>query len=683
MMRITLSTSPHVQHAAVLQRDFRPSLDVMYCFAPVGLLSLIGQMRQSRPQDDYTLYDINRRIMSGALPLNGNLYSAIANELIATGADIIGFMTECDSYHHVLHICDAIMAGQPSCKVVLGGPHASSVAFQTMRLHPIIDAIVIGEGELSFPELVEAYFRGSEAPIPGTLRRLGDGSIVNGGLRALIDDMDTLPIPAYDLYSPDIGEAIFLEVGRGCPFQCEFCSTAPYWHRKHRVKSAARIANEIRIIKKLFGERRIHFTHDLFTANQVWVMDVCKQLISDGQPIRWTCSARADTVDKPLLELMAKAGCDSIYFGLESGSERILHSIKKNIPLSQSLEAIQLCLVSGITPTVGFIVGFPYEDLDSLKDTISIYEEVLRMGCKHAHLFSYNPFAGSPLYPKLELMFCDGHFVDLPLDTRTDSANRDTIASDQHLFSSYFRPAIRLHMVGEEGMLSALDELSPLVEATLMPTLVLAKCIGGMYEVFLHWVRWIKRVNTARGVASWRIGYGSPAMFARFVFEELRCLPKSQEAAVVAAQAIEINLRIGELYASDIKTIMTSHRFPIQRQRDTCSIGLTSQLSCNNIVAILASDFDLRPVFHGEIWEELPRIATFLIWQLSSTGSIRLLEVDKPIFDVVQTLSESRLTAGDLLLKKLVQKELVDPDCFLDTLSSLAEAGILKVGGYS
>src|SRR5262249_48402881 len=149
-------------------------------------------------------------------------------------------------------------------------------------------------------------------------------------------------------YRPDPGEEMFLEVGRGCPFQCEFCSTAPYWHRRHRVKSPTRILEEIRTVQHLFGTKRVHFTHDLFTTNGTWVKSMCEALIGAGSPVGWTCSARTDTVDEYLLSLMKEAGCSAIYFGLESGSERILREIKKNIPLSHSLEIISTCRRVGI-----------------------------------------------------------------------------------------------------------------------------------------------------------------------------------------------------------------------------------------------------------------------------------------------------------------------------------------------
>src|SRR5207244_4124552 len=99
-----------------------------------------------------------------------------------------------------------------------------------------------------------------------------------------------------------------------------------------------------------------------------------------------------DTVDEHLLALMKKAGCSAIYFGLESGSARILREIRKDIPLSQSMEIITACRSLGIAPNAGLIVGFPSEDNASLRDTFSVYEQILRLGCRPAHIFAFCPF---------------------------------------------------------------------------------------------------------------------------------------------------------------------------------------------------------------------------------------------------------------------------------------------------
>src|ERR1044072_8947370 len=125
-------------------------------------------------------------------------------------------------------------------------------------------------------------------PVPGGWYRSTDGFVSFDGERQLIKHLDMLSYPAYELYKPDSEEQIFFEVGRGCPFQCTFCSTAPFWKRAHRVKSAMRIVEELLYVTQLYGCRRMHFTHDLFTTNIAWVQEVCEALISAAVPVKWT-----------------------------------------------------------------------------------------------------------------------------------------------------------------------------------------------------------------------------------------------------------------------------------------------------------------------------------------------------------------------------------------------------------
>src|SRR5947208_2848707 len=102
-MQIVLATSPHVRHAAVLQNDFRPDPSVMYSFAPVGLLSLAAMLRESG-RNDPVLFDTNLAIVTGDIPLDDNLYRSAAERICEHKPEMLGFMTECDSYHHVLQI---------------------------------------------------------------------------------------------------------------------------------------------------------------------------------------------------------------------------------------------------------------------------------------------------------------------------------------------------------------------------------------------------------------------------------------------------------------------------------------------------------------------------------------------------------------------------------------------------
>lgn len=685
-MKVVLSTSPHVRHAAVLQSDFAPDNTVMYSFAPLGLLSLAAVLRQTRADIACEIYDLNRRILAGAIPLNARFYEALAEDICSRSPDVIGFMTECDSYHHVLQIAEVVKKIEPGCCVVLGGPHASAVARATLERCDAVDAVVIGEGEASFRELMEAI--GTDRPVPGTLLRASTGEIIEGGSRALIDRLDSLPVPAYDMYQPDPSEEVFIEVGRGCPFQCEFCSTAPYWQRRHRVKSPERVLSEVLLVRHLFDTKRVHFTHDLFTTNREWVRNVCNTLIQANVPIRWTCSARTDTVDEELLALMSRAGCAAIYFGIESGSQRILREIRKEIPISRSFQILQACHQQGITPNAGFIVGFPSEDNTSLRETLLAYEHTLRLGCRPTHLFAYCPFAGSTMYPKLGGLHCTGHFVDLPLGRETDVHNRKRIASDADLYGAYFRPDLPDLVPGEPRALVAIDEFSSLVEAALVPALALSQLRGGMYEVFCCWLRWVQAFNNGRQAAAYRRAYGTAAAFASFVLEELSSSAETPLAALAIARAVHTNLTVAENTTPEASTTMASHRsLVLPLLEDDAELALDTRLARGSVVATLALEYDVTAALAGRLDGDPPKEPTYLAWQIMSDRSVRLLRIDRSIFDTLETLRTRSKTVGELVLKRFGGKaggeapaEAVDPSEMLASLATAAREGLVTVG---
>src|SRR6266849_6136742 len=154
-MNIQLVTSPHIRHPAVLQSDFQVDQSVMNTFIPIGLLSLIPSVRLALGIDP-VLYDLNRRILDSTIQLGPRFYENASAMLCSRNPDLIGFMTESDSYHHVLQICMRIKKMLPGCLIVLGGPHASAVSTTTLQKYSCIDFIVQGEGEVTFTELLKS-----------------------------------------------------------------------------------------------------------------------------------------------------------------------------------------------------------------------------------------------------------------------------------------------------------------------------------------------------------------------------------------------------------------------------------------------------------------------------------------------------------------------------------------------
>lgn len=648
-MRILLSTSPHVRHPAVLQNDFQVASPVMLTFIPVGILSLISSVR-SAIKIEPSLYDLNRRIIDGTIPLGDTFYRAAAANICSSNPELVGFMSENESYHHVLQICREVKEINPECIIVLGGPHASAVAAPTLKSWECIDYIVRGEGEASFPDLISNCERDKFMPVAGVWGRSANGEVVFGRERPLVRSLDMLPPPAYDLYEPDPDEEIFLEVGRGCPFQCTFCSTAPFWNRAHRVKSAARIVTEIQHVLQLYGSRRMHFTHDLFTTNKAWVQEVCQALIEAGVPVKWTCSSRTDTVNRELLKLMAAAGCNAIYFGLESGSPRILREIKKNIEVSHSFDTLQECLEAGIEANVGFIGGFPTEDMESFSETFAAYGKALEMGCAPVHFFQFTPFEDSSMIKKLGDRICTGHFLDLPLGHDLDVANRKLVSEDPVVFGAYHRPRRQGGELGEE-LIDALEEFPTLVSAVLLPALWVARLSGGIFALYKRWVEWISDFNDKRGAESFRRGFGTPVLFADFLMEQACSLTSFPAPLMSLLQVIRMNHEIARQEQAAMPTTMANYRTGLMPDVWP-KIELSTALTLGEIVGQLQVAEDIELLLATKPPNDLPEPKPgpmYLLWQRVEPGKVQLLKVDQFAFYAVDQLRASPKVAADIL----------------------------------
>ena len=665
-----LVTSPHVRHPGVLQADFEPDQSSMVTFIPIGLLSLVASSRESLGYEP-KLFDLNRRIVDGTIAVGPGFYELAADMICADGPDLVGFMTESDSYHHVLQICAEIRKIRPSSVIVLGGPHASSVASRTLEKLPYVDFVVQGEGEITFTELVQACMRREQQPIPGLWYRDSSGDVKFGGSRAQISNLDELPFPAYDLYQPDIGEEIFLEVGRGCPFRCSFCSTAPFWKRQHRVKSPRRILAEIDRVVFEYGPRRLHFTHDLFTTDREWVRKLCEVLIEHGSRVRWTCSSRTDTVNGDLLELMAKAGCDSIYFGLESGSERILKKIDKTIDIEESFRILRACQDVGITPNAGFIGGLPSEDKQSLEMTFTAYSRALQMGCNPAHIFLYTPYADSSAFSSLGETVCTGHFVDLPLGYDLDVANRELIVSDSELYCSYHRPK---HSDELRATFDCLEEFPTLVTSAMLPALHIAEAMGGMFRLFEKWTHWIGDVNLTRGAASYRRYYGSPVQFCDFLLHQVSLLSHIPAHLTSVLRVLRVNHSLAG--AGRLATTMANYRTELA-SNEMPIIKLDTQLTLGDVLACMQLDHDVSLAFASPLVRCLPDPLPgplHLLWHRDAFGAIRLLGVDAFTFRAIELLMAKPRVAAEVLADWTEQSRSENILDFFDLLVSLGEA---------
>ncbi len=272
--------------------------------------------------------------------------------------------------------------------LVAGGPMPSAYP---QRFLGIFDVVVQGEGEETMLELME-YLEGKRklSDIKGiyaagrVVKKVKESEAVNGGYlftgqRPLIKNLDTLPFPARDLYDNENYKTYYrknfgftmtsMVASRGCPFSCGFC-WRPDYGRIYRVRSPVNIVDEMEEIRHRFGYERIWFADELFIANKKHTMELCKEILERGLDVEWECLARADLIDEQLARIMRKAGCYKIIFGLESGDDRTLRLMNKQLRVEQSKRAVETVKKAGIQAGAFFILGYPGENNETMLNTI-------------------------------------------------------------------------------------------------------------------------------------------------------------------------------------------------------------------------------------------------------------------------------------------------------------------------
>jgi len=262
----------------------------------------------------------------------------------------------------------------PSAKTVLGGVHPSVMTDEVLK-EESIDFVIRGEGEETLNELIS----GKEiAKISGLSYKIGN-KIIHNQSRPVVQDMDTLPIPAYHLlpikkYFPAKGSykrlpAMGMMTSRGCPGRCTFCM-GNYLGDKIRVRSAEKIFEEILLLHNKYGIKEISFYDDTFTTRKENVKKLCEKIISEKLDISWSCFARVDFVDEDLLKIMKLAGCHQIMYGVESGDEEILKNIHKKISFEKVEKIVKITKKLGIEVRAAFMFGNPGETIETMQKTI-------------------------------------------------------------------------------------------------------------------------------------------------------------------------------------------------------------------------------------------------------------------------------------------------------------------------
>ena len=324
------------------------------------------------------------------------------NRFDVVGVGVIGGYYQ---YKKLLGISSAINASKHRPFFVIGG-HGPSPDPQYFLEKTEADAAIIGEGEESTKQLVRAIEAGSNFEnIKGLAYREGDAVVVNPRM-PLILDVDSIPMPAYDLFPISFYRLLRVPKcsptdlvmpvlsGRGCTFECTFCYRMD---KGFRPRANEAIIEEIRILKKDYNINYIVFSDELLMSSIPRTTSLCEDIISANLNIKWWCNGRLNYAKPDILRTMKKAGCVFINYGIESMDEQVLKNMKKGLTKRQIISGIEATLAAGISPGFNFIFGNIGDTQDTLQKSVDFllnYDD----GSQLRTIRPVTPYPGSELY---------------------------------------------------------------------------------------------------------------------------------------------------------------------------------------------------------------------------------------------------------------------------------------------
>lgn len=383
-----------------------------------------------------------------------------------------------------------------SIVTIAGGSHFGALGRHALRRIPELDYAIEGEGEQSFSRLLTALETGTSVmEIPRLQYR------VNGELRANpangLMNLGELPpvwstlggstdLTRYARTVPDNVDrrTVYVEAGRGCPFACTFCATAPFWERRYRVKPVEQIIAEIRFLYEEYGYNGFMLVHDLLTVDKKFINSFSDAMMDSKLPVEWMVNHRTDIDLHGLLPKMKSAGCWAMFFGVESASDRLQKEMRKGLKRDSVISTITALSDLGITSTCSFVIGFPDETAAELSGTISLGAELKVMG---AGMIQYHrlrtwppaPLSRSQLAAEFDL---DSLRIEYPfLNVPTEDV--EAIREDPDFFAGYFAP---FSEAGTFAQLADIELFFTQAVAVAPLTIAVLGCVmgGSLIETF-------------------------------------------------------------------------------------------------------------------------------------------------------------------------------------------------------
>ena len=347
------------------------------------------------------------KIIDGAITPDWNF---ISNQAQRFTPDIIGITATTPTFKNAQKAAQILKKVLPSAIFVLGGAHPTAALDHAAQAKEF-DYFIIGEGELTFVELLE-YISGKSSFNKHKINGLAfwdKEKLTITPSRERIKNLDSLPFPARDLfpsitkYSPTPASyrrlpLAHIMTSRGCPLKCAFCDRSIF-QETLKQRSAQNVLKEVDELITRYGVREIRFFDDCFTINRGRLEEICQGMKKLKPCTPWTCLTSVNFIDQDMLNMMHDAGCWQILYGLESGSDDILRTIGKQTTVKKNKDAVELAHKAGMRVRADFIVGTPSETMKTLRDTMKFAKS---LAIDFAHFNKFVPFPGTGFYKQLK-----------------------------------------------------------------------------------------------------------------------------------------------------------------------------------------------------------------------------------------------------------------------------------------
>ena len=315
--------------------------------------------------------------------------------------DLIGIQTYLTTLNKAYNIAENLKRILDT-KIVLGGPQATLEPKKAIS-NKNIDFVIYGEGEKTLTDLMVSLKNKNFSKILGLVYKNKNKIKINPP-QPLIKDLDEIPLPARHLFPMEKyhssanlrgKKTLNIMTSRGCPYRCAYCAGSLIFGKNHRFHSAERVIEEMKLLKEKYNADSIQFFDETFTVNRKRVIELCNKMIEAKLDLEWSCFTRVNLVDKELLKKMKQAGCYLIFYGLESGVQRLLDLIQKDITLEQSEKAMKMTHELGIETWVSFILNLPSATKEEEEQTINF---AIKVNPTFVQFPIATPYPGTKLY---------------------------------------------------------------------------------------------------------------------------------------------------------------------------------------------------------------------------------------------------------------------------------------------